>query len=62
MPRNYVPKSEKQLDRTNLEAAFKYRVETGCSVKVAADHFGVKKTTLMVSYEVQNFSFNLPFD
>ena len=49
MPRHYVRKSEKQLDRTNLEAAFKHRVATNCSVKAAADEFGVKKTTLMVS-------------
>ena len=49
MPRNYVRVSNKQLDRTNLEKAFKYRVETGCSLKVAAEMFGVKKTTLTVS-------------
>ena len=49
MPRKYVPQGIKQLDRTNLEAAFKHRVESGCSMKVAAELFGVKKTTLVVS-------------
>ena len=47
MPRNYVRRSEKQLERTNLEAAFKHRVATGCSLKAAAEEFGVKK--MMVS-------------
>ncbi|XP_064120389.1 uncharacterized protein LOC135225046 [Macrobrachium nipponense] len=46
MPRKYVRKSDKQLDRTNLEAAFKHRVATNCSIQAAAEEFGVKKTTL----------------
>ena len=50
MPHKYVRKSDKQLDRTNLEAAFKHRVATGCSIKAAADEFGIKKTTLVVSF------------
>ncbi|KAK4312454.1 hypothetical protein Pmani_016140 [Petrolisthes manimaculis] len=50
MPRNYVRKSEKQLDRTNLEAAFKHRVQTNCSMKEAAVKFGVKKTTLVGAF------------
>ena len=48
MPRKYTRVSEKQFDRTNLEKAFNHRVESGCSLKVAADLFGVKKTTLVV--------------
>ena len=51
MPRKYVRTSNKQLDRTNLEAAFKHRVATNCSMKAAADEFGVKKTTLVVSFQ-----------
>ncbi|KAK4321956.1 hypothetical protein Pmani_007266 [Petrolisthes manimaculis] len=54
MPRNYVRKSEKQLDRSNLEAAFKHRVQTNCSLKEAAVKFGVKKTTLVVSFSIQS--------
>ena len=49
MPRKYIRKSDKQLDRTNLEAAFKHRIEKKCSIQVAADEFRVKKTTLVVS-------------
>ena len=48
MARKYV-RSDKQLDRTGLEAAFKHRVATGCSLKAAAEEFGVKKITLYVS-------------
>ncbi|KAK4305757.1 hypothetical protein Pmani_022348 [Petrolisthes manimaculis] len=50
MPRNYVRKSEKQLDRSNLEAAFKHRVQTNCSLKEAAVKFDVKKTTLVDAF------------
>lgn len=57
MPRKYVRKGQKQLDRTNLEAAFNHRVESGCSMKVAAEKFGVKKTTLVVSLKIKNFIF-----
>ncbi|XP_076049622.1 uncharacterized protein LOC143030355 [Oratosquilla oratoria] len=50
MPRKYVRKSDKQLDRTNLEAAFKHRVATNCSIKAAAEEFSVKKTTLVDAF------------
>lgn len=54
MPRKYVRKSEKQLNRTNLEGAFKHRVATNCSMKAAAVEFGVKKTTLVVSLKIHS--------
>ena len=55
MPRRYVSKGIRQMDRTNLEAAFKYRVESGCSMKAAAEKYGVKKTTLVVSLQIIYF-------
>ena len=61
MPRKYVRTSEKQLDRTNLEAAFKHRVATNCSMKAAADEFGIKKTTLVVSFHTINISYSVIF-
>ena len=57
MVRTYNRTSDKQLDRTNLEAAFKHRVETGCSMKAAAEAFGVKKTTLVVSLDINLFHY-----
>ena len=55
MPRKYALKGVRQMDRTNLEAAFNHRVQSGCSMKVAADMFGVKKTTLVVSLQIIHF-------
>ena len=55
MPRKYVLKGVRQMDWTNLEAAFNHRVQSGCSMKVAADMFGVKKTTLVVSLQIIHF-------
>ena len=49
MPRTYIAKGLVQLDRTNLEKAFYYRIETGCGVREAAQKFDVKRTTLQVS-------------
>ena len=49
MPRKIVPTGHRTMDRTNLEAAFKHRVATGCSLKQACEKFGVKKMTLSVS-------------
>ena len=48
MPRTYVAKGLIQLDRTNLEKAFYYRIETGCSIREAASKFDVKIMTLQV--------------
>ena len=42
------------MDRTNLEKVFNHRVESGCSMKVAAEMFEVKKTTLVVSLQIIN--------
>ncbi|XP_064111430.1 uncharacterized protein LOC135218917 [Macrobrachium nipponense] len=46
MPRTFVPKGERQTDRTALKEAFQYRVETGCSIREACKKFGVKVMTL----------------
>ena len=48
MPRTYIAKGLIQLDRTNLEKAFYYRLENGCSVREAATKFNVKIMTLQV--------------
>ena len=50
MPRHNVNKGILTTDRTNLEAAFYYRVEHKCSIKVAAEKFGVKNSTLGVCF------------
>ena len=50
MPRTYLKKGVITMDREDLEKAFNHRVETGCSIRVAANQFGVKPTTLMVGY------------
>ena len=49
MPRYYKPKHIKQTDRTNLEKAFKYRVDTKCSIRTACAKYDVKAMTLQVS-------------
>ncbi|MPC74497.1 hypothetical protein E2C01_068857 [Portunus trituberculatus] len=46
MLRMFVPKEERQTDRTALKEAFQYRVETGCSIKEACKKFEVKVMTL----------------
>ena len=48
MPRHYKAKGVIQMDRTELEKAFNYRVETGCGLREAAKRFGVKRATLHV--------------
>ena len=50
MPRIYRPKGILTTDRTNLEKAFYHRVETGCSIRAACEMFGVKSSTLGVSF------------
>ena len=49
MPRTYISKGVLQMDRTGLKKAFYYRVETGCSLKEAAEKYDVKIMTLQVS-------------
>lgn len=48
MPRTYIAKGILQMDRTALEKAFNYCVESGCSIREAARKFDVKRTTLQV--------------
>ena len=49
MPRQFVSQNMLQTDRTALEQAFNYRVETGCSIRKACKEFNVKIMTLQVS-------------
>ena len=49
MPRKFRPKNLRETDRTNLELAFKYRVEHQTSIRKAAQEFGVKVMTLQVN-------------
>ncbi|MPC64931.1 hypothetical protein E2C01_059053 [Portunus trituberculatus] len=46
MPRTFVPKGERQTDRTALKKAFQYCVETGYSIREACKKFGMKVMTL----------------
>ena len=48
MGRIYKPKHKLCTDRTKLREAFKYRVDTKCSIRAAAERFGVKVMTLQV--------------
>ena len=48
MGRHYQKKGVLTMDRTGLEAAFKHRISTNCSLRKAANMFGVKATTLQV--------------
>lgn len=48
MPRTYVAKGILQMDRTDLERAFYYCIESGCSIREAARKYDVKRTTLQV--------------
>ena len=48
MGRHYQKKGVLNMDRTGLDAAFKHRVSTNCSLRKAANMFGVKATTLQV--------------
>ena len=50
MPRKFIPKNLRETDRTNLELAFKYRIEHNTSIRKAAQEFGVKVMTLQDAF------------
>ena len=50
MPRTYKKQNILSFDREAVEKAFNYRIETGCSLRLAAAKFGVKPSTLQVGY------------
>ena len=61
MPHNYKPKNILTTDRTNLEKAFNYRLETNCSIRTVCNLFGVKPSTLGVSLNKSKPSYILMY-
>ena len=55
MPRTYVKKGVITMDREDLEKAFNHRVETGCSIRVAATQFALSSVSVWASSDRSRF-------